>query len=191
LGRITLATNRVLAALHDGTTPPALTLQFALSAGWLVASVHERGWLDDLLPPQRQALTSALAGLYKLCGVGLVREQVEAGLPGIVASYEITPEGLTLFPDGTRERRLVYELRDAEGPVAPRRVGKNDPGGPVLDPRRLVFAQTPLTWAEWVQCWQRERDGGAPLPPDNAGRDLVPVALGPRFAPANGIAASY
>src|SRR5207253_5571517 len=49
LGRITLATNRVLAELHDGTTAPPLTLQFELSAGWLVASVHERGWLEDLL----------------------------------------------------------------------------------------------------------------------------------------------
>jgi hypothetical protein len=166
-------------------------LQFELSAGWLVASVHERGWLDDLLPPQREALTSALAGLYKLSGVGLVREQVEAALPGSVTSYEITRDGLTLFPERTRQRALVYELRDAEGPVAPRRVGNNDPGGPVLDPYRLIFERTPLYWSAWVECWQKERDGVAHPPLEHAGRALVPLAPDDRFAPANGIAASY
>jgi hypothetical protein len=190
LGRITLATNRILAELHDGTTTPPLTVQFALCSGWLVASVHDRGWLDDLLPPQREALTLALAGLYKLSVVGLVREQIEAALPSPVSAYEITREGLALSLGGAHERALQYELRDAEGPVAPRRVGKDDPGGPVLDPDRLIFARTPLFWSDWVESWQNERDGVVRAAPEPAGHALVPLAPNARFAPAGGIAAS-
>jgi hypothetical protein len=190
LGRITMATNRILAELHDGTTGPPFTLQFELCSGWLVASVLERGWLDDLLPPQRQALTSALAGLYKLSGAGLVREQIESALPGPDTSYEITWDGLTLFPERGREHALAYELRDAEGPVAPRRLRKQDAGGPVLDPRRLVFGQTPLYWSEWVECWQKEREGVFHVPMDMDVRLLVPAAQPARLAQADGLTAS-
>jgi hypothetical protein len=188
LGQITLATNRILAELLDGTDAPPLTLQFELSAGWLVASIAVRGWLDHLLPPQRQALTSALAGLYKLSGVGLVREQVEAVLPASISEYEITPEGLNVFPDHRRDQPLVYDLRDADKPVSPRRLGTTNETGPALDPRRLVFARTPLYWHDWVKCWQKEQDGVALSPLEYSGRDLVAVRHDGAAPATNGFA---
>ena len=51
-------------------------------SGRLAGGQHRRrGWLDQLAPVQRGTLANALAGFYKLAGVDLVREQLDAHLP--------------------------------------------------------------------------------------------------------------
>src|SRR5262249_23092196 len=53
-----------------------VAVTIAHRSGWLVAGVHGPGWLPLLSGPQRAALATALAGLYKLAGVDLTREQI-------------------------------------------------------------------------------------------------------------------
>ena len=62
-------------------------------SGWLVAAMHERGWLDRLGRRQRRTLANALAGFYKLAGVDLVREQLDAQLQPGTEDYRIDERG--------------------------------------------------------------------------------------------------
>src|SRR5262249_22318354 len=124
VGTIALATNRInielayepgpAARLPEATTqprdgeltalagPPAaesLWVEVETCAGWLVARIREEGWLGRLDPEERRAWSTALAGLYKLAGVELVREQIAAALLGEAVSYDITPSGMTVWLD--------------------------------------------------------------------------------------------
>ena len=71
------------------------------------ARIHDDGSTDSL----RDALT----GLYKLAGVDLVREQVEAWLGQSRFGYDITAEGLVVWPRQEYEEQVVYALGLGEG----------------------------------------------------------------------------
>ena len=51
----------------------AIGLAFEERSGQLLVVLTGPGWLPRLTPDQRGALATALAGLYKLAGVDLVR----------------------------------------------------------------------------------------------------------------------
>jgi hypothetical protein len=53
-------------------------LQIEEHSGWLLSYVCRRGWLSHLSAEQAAVLATALTGFYKLVGVDLIREQVEA-----------------------------------------------------------------------------------------------------------------
>ena len=77
LRTIELATNRIrleLRAPGITQTGPGLWLTFEQRGDWLVASIEDPGWLPDLPSPLRALLTSAIVGLYKMCGVDAVRQ---------------------------------------------------------------------------------------------------------------------
>jgi len=85
-GHIELATNRILAELRcEELSPDSLWLSFAEQNGWLIASVHKRGWLDALRDSQRATLDNALAGFYKMAGVDLARDFTH--LPALLRSH--------------------------------------------------------------------------------------------------------
>jgi hypothetical protein len=44
--------------------------------------------------------------------------------------------------------------------------GRQVAGLPVLERDRLLFRETPIRWAEWVEAWQRDQAGQrvAPVP---------------------------
>ena len=76
LRRIDLATNRIrieLRASGVSQTAPGLWIVFEKRGDLLIASIEEPGWLPDLAEPLRRVLTTAIAGLYKMCGVDAVR----------------------------------------------------------------------------------------------------------------------
>jgi hypothetical protein len=161
VGRVALSCQRIRVELeHAGFPGEPLGIEFEEQAGWLVASLRPAPWLDRLTPEQRRALTAALAYLYKLAGVELVREQIEASLPPDVASYDLTATDLVLWLDPHHGRSLAYDLRGQAGLLSPRPpAGKPAGDGPVLDARQLVFARVPLSWGRWVESWQKDQDG--------------------------------
>jgi hypothetical protein len=160
VGRVSLASNRVAVELlfSDHADRP-MELSFEEEAGWLVAGIAERGWLAQASAAQREALARALAAFYRLAGVDLVREQVQARLPASVVGYDIAEEGLVLWLDRRHGRSLTCDLRDLNGEARP---AATEPDAPALDCRQMVFGETPLSWDEWVRSWEKERNGHEP-----------------------------
>jgi hypothetical protein len=148
---IHLATNRVLVELGCpmlGKNP--LILAFDHRSGWMLAGVLEPGWLPLLSADQRQTLAAALAGLYKMAGVDLTREQISADLPATTFAYDITDVGLMVWTAAEREHDVVYDLK-AGLQWLPKPLNGVEPARmPVLDARRLLFSAAPVAWADWV-----------------------------------------
>jgi hypothetical protein len=114
-----------------------LRLAIAEQDGVLTARVEERGWLGHLTPAETRTLDQAIAGMYKLAGVDVVSEQAEAPAPA---------------PESTAAAMEPVPAPASANGVAG---GESTVGG---------FRRVPLTWAQWVDWWRRDR-AGEPLPP--------------------------
>jgi hypothetical protein len=125
-----------------------------------LAGVLEPGWLPSLNEEQRQTLAAGLAGLYKLAGVHLTREQIDASLPPPTLAYTLTAKGLVAWAcDGNQD--VTYDLRP-EGLTEPIRLsdGSLATDMPVLDTKRLLFSNVTITWDQWVRiCAGDQTDG--------------------------------
>src|SRR5262249_30060945 len=99
------------------------------------------GWIDRLADDQRQILEIALAGFYKRSGVDLVREQLEHAIAGDEPPppYDISDEGLVVWPGHGYQTEAIYDLRAAQ-PVPAMR---GTPGGGWLAavPRPRAFSR--------------------------------------------------
>ncbi|HEY7426284.1 MAG TPA: hypothetical protein VH682_18780, partial [Gemmataceae bacterium] len=169
----------VAVGMPTGETPVPLRpvrLEWEDQAGWLVATIREPGWLELLDDEQRQAVTTALAGLYKLAGVDLVREQVCEGLPPPATSFTLTPRDLVAEVGPLREAAVRYDLTRPRGPLRPRTLGGAlATDWPPLDPSRVIFARVPLPWQQWVESWEGKPDGKATLALLDSGVRLLPA----------------
>ncbi len=136
-GEIHLACNRILIELYcPDLAEDSMWLAFEEQSGWLVASIHRRGWSDALSLQRRHTLASALAGFYKMAGVTLVREQIDARLdPGsrgyrdhrrrtvgldraTIASSSALPAARLAVDQRTRDRARSHGAAAAR-PIAP------------------------------------------------------------------------
>lgn len=143
---------RVAVACPSVSDQPAW-IHFEEQSGWLVAGVASRGFLDELDDVQRETMNVALAGLYKLAGVEIVREQVEA-LLGKGTPYDVADEGLVVWPGDGYESEVVYDL-EGRGSLSPTVRGKPLASAPAsLSADDLVFARQKLAWADWVRAWK-------------------------------------
>jgi hypothetical protein len=130
-----------------------LTIDFEEQAAWIVAGVRTSGFAGSLEGAARTDLTNALAGLYALCGVELIRERIEAGLGDPVPAYDLRSETLIYWPDANYEREEVRPLEDK---------------GPAVS----------IRWMDWVACWEAASRGETPRPELIAGPPLVPFEKG-------------
>ena len=183
LGEVVPNAKRFLVEIiRPGRGGPGLWLSFEEHSGWLVAGVLEPGWLAELSNPERDALACALAGLYKMAGVDLVREPILEALGPDGPPHDFRPEGLVVWPVDDSTAEVLYLLRPEPG--APPLVTINaddepaiaDP--PRLDTARLVFANLEVAWDRWVEVWERDRAGEDP-PAELIGgvRLLPPIAV--------------
>jgi hypothetical protein len=165
--QVVLSCTRIRIELsHAGFPHELAVLAFEERSGWVMGSLPEPGWLRHLTPEQQRVLASALAGLYKLAGVDLVREQLDAVLAPYMAGCDITDHHLVLWTGQRNSRPITYDLWDRKDQLRPQQVnGQEVQGLPVLDGQRLFFSRVPLTWEEWVDYWQQdpEAQGQAPL----------------------------
>lgn len=158
-----------LAALHPGSRRirldfgceelegPPLAVAFDEEGGWLVAGVAQDGWLGQLTADQRQALAEALAGLYRLASVDLTREQLAADLPPERWRYEIAGHRLTVRSLDGQGPEGVYDLSE-EATLTPRDAdGRVVTALPALDAGRLLLANVPVTWVNWVRVWEADQ----------------------------------
>jgi len=157
---IHLATNRIRVELcHTEEAENGLWLEFAERSGWLIARVTRPGWLGELPQRQRRAFRTALAGLYKLAGVSIISEQLEAEVAQGRFTIAVRGQELVVWPEDGPEAEAVYDLRN--GRVVEARVtqGKFAVSLPILDVHRVLFADVPIPWRDWVEVWERDQAG--------------------------------
>jgi hypothetical protein len=177
VGAVSLTPKRIGIELKQKDSTRPVRLEWEDQSGWLVATIREPGWLEALSDEQRQAATTALAGLYKLAGIDLVREQVRENLPPPATRFTLTPHDLVLWIDPKPEPAIQYDLTRTKGPLRPRSVnGKPAMDWPALDPARVIFARVPLSWQQWVESWQGNPDGQTPKTLFSSGVKLLPAA---------------
>ena len=118
-----------------------------------MAGIHERGWARSPSTPSDIAFASALAGFYKLAGVDLVREQIEAQLEPNAPGYEITDDALVVWP---RQNAAAAGL-----PAAHLAAVEKDPTNPAVaaERARWLFSATPISWRRWVVTWELDQLG--------------------------------
>jgi hypothetical protein len=167
LTEVFVGSNRVqitIACPSRSATP--VVLRFELQSGWIVGSIAEVGWIAQLDDLDRRILEITLAGFYKLAGVSLVREQLEQALrDGASAppAYDISDDGLVVWPDRRYGTELVYDLRASK--LVPRTRGAVYSGAIIdLGGRHAIFGREPLYWSVWATTWQQIQRGETPMP---------------------------
>jgi hypothetical protein len=174
-GEILLGTNRILIELYaPEMRGPSLWIALEDQSGWLVASIDRRGWLDQLSDTQRGTLANALAGFYKMAGVDLVRQQLDAHLPAEKETYTIDARGLVVRSVQHEGQQVVYPLSDwprAASAGLPWPLESKYPSR-----QELIFSARPIAWAVWIRAWQRDQAVGADVPMPLADTHLLPGA---------------
>lgn len=181
---IELGSNRVTVELGcEKLSKSRTVVAFEEQSGLIVANVTEPGFID-VFPDNatRILFENALAGFYRVAGVDLVREQIRAVLGESVA-YDISDEGLVVWPDGNYQTEIIYRLDTGyEDPIVEPTVRGRAPTVPAkpIDLRKIMFRDQHITWADWVGAWSNHepRKGGfsrvlfgaSILPPWQAGR---------------------
>ena len=155
VGRIDLMCN----SIHIELCCPSLADESAVIAlqdqsGWLVACTAESGWLLNLPLPQRDDLLATLAGFYKISGVDLVREQLEACFSEGLPPYDVNANGLTVWPSRDFRAEVQYNLNRWPTITPFPQSTARKYGLPELESDRMIFAKTDITWNHWVSLWQ-------------------------------------
>ena len=185
VGHVELATNRVTILLLDRDQPDEpMRIEFDEQSGWLIATVADLGWLRELTDEDRAVFRTALAGLYKLGAVDLVREQIEsqlvasripdvASVPDATSTakatatipdshpYDIAPTGLVVWPLGRYETEVHYSLDEAPMSIPRPRTLARASGLIPLPVGSLLFAEHSLNWADWHAYWEAEQNFAA------------------------------
>jgi hypothetical protein len=181
VGRIELATNGISVTLCDASRPhDDVEILFCEQSGWIIAGLASQGWLSEMTEEDRTVFRAALAGLYSQGGVGLVREQIEshlvaAPLPASLQSrggelskgewsaddtfhpYDISDEGLVVWPYGHYESAVHYPLDDSPTSVPRPRSVARAAGLTPLPEAAIVFREHSLDWADWSTYWETEQ----------------------------------
>lgn len=165
VAQVELASNRIRVHLARGThgdhdehgegASHTTVIAFEEQSGWLLASVPRPGFLADLSEGDRVLFENALAGLYHLAGVDLVREQLEATLHGS-PPYDIADEGLVVWPSGAFATELVYPLEGKSELVA--RIRGDEPKllPQIIHRQAIMFREQPIAWTDWVAAWSSD-----------------------------------
>ncbi len=187
---------------------PACEIALEEQGGLLLASMPEPGFVSALVgsrgtsgdakaDPAAQAepaeetglaavlFENALAGLYRLAGVNLVREQIREAIgPG--ATYDVTGKHLLVWPEPDYRTEIVYKLDSLIRPSTMRpRVRGPAPAArpPLLDRRRVVFDRQQLGWQQWLAAWRDDPAALAPAPLQDC--TILPPVPPPSSEPAS------
>ncbi len=180
--RVAVSSNRVRVTILCPAVSKGNAADFELTieeqSGHLVAGVAQVGFADALRGPSRVLFENALAGLYKLAAVDLVREQIEAAM-GANMPYDIADEGLLVWPGPGYAVEVLYPLgTDAQMIDARSRVGVASTPLPPLHARAISFRHQPIAWSAWVYAWTPETGKDVPRLID--GPSLIPSDPGDR-----------
>ncbi len=177
VGQVALAPNRIrIEVRHAGHPAEPAWLDWEEHGDRLVAGIPQPGWLAQAPEGQRETMAAGLAGLYKLAGVDVVREQVRANVPAAAADFDVAGRDLVLWLQSRQAPAVLYDLDTPQGPLPPRTPAGAPAGGwPPLDPARVLYSRAPLTWQRWVSHWTGGADGKCSPPLFNPAVQLLPA----------------
>lgn len=180
VGKVHLATNQVRVELiHPQYEESPVQLEFTSRAGWLVADFGNVGWLKRLGEKELRPLHNALITLYKLAGVDLVREQLQAVLPAEAAAADLSSQGIFVRQEGKASPAVIYDLITPAETIAPQLLdGLPAQNWPTLS-KLQVFKNVPITWDECIRSWQPEGPGRMEIPLLAADVELMPPGVMP------------
>lgn len=174
-GEVEVGSNRVQVDLYcPELSRESLRLVFEEQAGWLLAGVERAGWLTRLTPGRARVLAVALAGLYKLAGVDVTRQQVARCLGPEAEAYDLVADGLLVWPGDDYRTEVLYRFSDRTTVRPVVLAGSPRLELPVLESRLLCFRSVPITWREWVAFWEADQAGTSTLPEFLTGVYLLP-----------------
>jgi len=185
MGHMKLAATRIGIELRC----PALGSEGAIVAfeqhnGWIIAGIDRPGWISNLGEDHARLVSVAVVGLYKMSGVDIVREQIQAMFPGNVMQCEVRRDDLLVWPAGRFDFQVKYDLLE-ESPAPRLAMGMTEIALPTLDRRRVLIRYIPVAWEDWVAVWNGDDSGGGAqgrilkdicVLPANVLRRVVPLA---------------
>ncbi|RLS77618.1 MAG: hypothetical protein DWI00_05000 [Planctomycetota bacterium] len=148
-----------------GETP--VSLLFQEQSSWVVASIHETGWLRFASADQLRSFQNAIEGFYRKGGIDLVREQLETNF---IHShpYDINSEGLAIWPNGMFSYELQVDLTRT-GPIRPVPSSEASAAGINSAEREaVVFSESQTHWVDWEALWT--------IPANSASSRTLPAA---------------
>lgn len=154
IGEIVIASNSLSCSLRHGSDPESRAwLVFQEQSGWLVAHLADADWIGRLDTVQIACFERALTGLYKISGVDLVREQIEACFLPAVYPYDIASQCVVIWPDGKYNVQIEFDLHQKSTlRPKPRAVARSLKvhDVPAL---QLIFGRHEVAWDDWVAAW--------------------------------------
>ncbi|MFO0808187.1 MAG: hypothetical protein U0746_06155 [Gemmataceae bacterium] len=143
-------------ALGDGP----FELAFEEQSGRLLARVADRLARQAVRARGGSVVAVRLSGFYKVAGVDLVGEQIDASFTPVAPSYDIANGRLIVWP--TDDVEVAYDL--TETPVLHPQVMAGQPACslPTLEARRLLFGDRAVPWRDWVAAWGARPGGRRP-----------------------------
>lgn len=148
-----------------GETP--VVMLFQEQSSWVVASIHETGWLRFASADQLRSFQNAIEGFYRKGGIDLVREQLETNFIHN-HPYDINAEGLAIWPNGMFSYELQVDL-NRTGPIRPVPSSEASAAGINSAEREaVVFSESQTHWVDWEALWT--------IPTNSASSKSLPAA---------------
>jgi len=178
-----VSSNRIRVRLAcDDLCSEELEVTLEEQSGYIVAGVLRPGFVMQLpeASEARRLFENALAGLYQLAEVDLVREHIAYEL-GEDTSYDVADDGLVVWPHADFRTELVYSLDTREQrTLLPKVKGEPLETTPApLDTRHLLYREQAIPWVSWVATWSAADREGIRLPRLLRGVPILPSAAAP------------
>ena len=160
LEKVLIATNSVRVVLKIEGRQQRLIIWLEEREGWLIGSLLDAGWREQLATWQRAAFDDALVGFYKLVGVHLIREEAAARWKVDPIALDCRSEGPMLRDEKGAMR--YYRYTDDRSLIPTTEDGSAIPEGEMVAPGQLVLSDRPMFWEDWQQRWNEDRKGREP-----------------------------
>ncbi len=153
---------------RDNFANDDLSLALEIHCDWLAGDVARAGWTERLPDYQRQAIISAILGLYKTAGLELVEQQIKAAFSPLDVAYDISQRGIIVYPnttlchserhpersEGSLQAEILYDLKENIIVTPQVAAGNLQPVMPAVDRSKLMFSEFQITWRQWVEWWE-------------------------------------
>lgn len=159
IGGLHASSNRVEIELKSSDdNDQSLVITFEEQSGKLLASTSAASWVAELDPSHRNALRNAIAGLYKLAGVDLVREQLQSALHTVRGGYDISGHEMVVWPEENYDTEVIYDLRTRPEITPKVNNVRYSQTLPTLRADSALYSEAPISWKDWVHAWTLDQE---------------------------------